>query len=274
MEQYTQKTGIYQKLMQIQKTTDTFLQTDASAKKKPGGGNSEYLFTPGWKILEDIRGKMNSLGLMLMSDMAEERHETISYPDYRLVNGTVLTFEKKELLCILAIDFWWLDTDTGETTQKFRYFSSGMNGLDKSLTTAISTAERYFLLKFFHIPTKDGRDEADNHDSRVVIPEGCARVQEDRHQAAGRAVRPVQPTHLQRPTPVPTPMQPAQPVQSDYEAAVRRLMMFDKNTLSHQQVLTEVLASLSLSGHDVSDPQFTSELVEEAQRRRTGGRAQ
>ncbi len=162
------KSNIWTKLMQIQRTCPSFSNTEPSEKKKQGSKASSYDYTPGWKIVETVKGLMNNAGLMLLTNIKEEKHEMIDYPVYKIINGQLTTCQKKELLSTLKVEFTWLDTESGEKTEPFMMVASGANGTDKSTASALSFAERYFLLKFFHLTTKDPTEELDAHDSSYI----------------------------------------------------------------------------------------------------------
>jgi len=55
--------------------------------------------------------------------------------------------------------FTWIDCETGETDENL-FGANGQNDWEKGLGSALTYAERYFLLKYFHIPTD--KDDIDN----------------------------------------------------------------------------------------------------------------
>ena len=50
--------------------------------------------------------------------------------------------------------FTWVCVDTGETDVNL-FGANGQNGFDKGVGSALTYAERYFLLKYFHIATDE-----------------------------------------------------------------------------------------------------------------------
>lgn len=133
--------GIYKKLLDLQKSV-VGLTKDKS-------GNS-YQYVSGDKILSIVRPKMDELGLLLIPEVT---NYDFHREDYAVKNG-----EKSEMFCSLTIRFTWVDAESGETLP-CEWASSGMNAWDKSLGSAITYGERYFLLKFFHIATD--KDDVD-----------------------------------------------------------------------------------------------------------------
>lgn len=133
--------SIYKKLLQIQAAI-------AGLTKDANGNNGAYV--SGNKVLVPVRAKMDELGVLLIPEVEEA---TFTRQDYQTKQGT-----KAEMFCALKIKFTWVDTETNETLV-CNWASSGLNGWDKGYGSALTYGERYFLLKFFHIPTD--RDDVD-----------------------------------------------------------------------------------------------------------------
>jgi hypothetical protein len=55
--------------------------------------------------------------------------------------------------------FTWIDSESGETDVNL-FGANGQNDWEKGLGSALTYAERYFLLKYFHIATDE--DDIDN----------------------------------------------------------------------------------------------------------------
>lgn len=132
------KIKLYQKLREIQKQI-------LGLEKDTQGHNCRYV--SGAKVLTKIKPLMNSNQLLL-------KQEVISCVNTRMDYG-----QKSEILSQLAIKFTWVDCETGETDENM-WFSNGQNGWDKGIGSALTYAERYFLLKYFHIATDE--DDIDN----------------------------------------------------------------------------------------------------------------
>ena len=135
------KIKLYKKLLEIQKTI-------TSLTKDSNGHNFEY--TSGSKVLNAIKPIMNDQGLILKQEMENVENQLM---EYKTKYGT-----KTEMFCSIKFKFTWIDTETGETDINY-FYSNGMNDFDKGVGSAATYAERYFLLKYFHIPTdKDDND--------------------------------------------------------------------------------------------------------------------
>ena len=138
--------GIYKKLLKVQE------QVKGLGKdRKTGQGNYGYEYVTGSKLLEHIKPILNQEKLILKQEIVSVEKERI---DYKTKNG-----EKSEMLYSVYQKFTWIDTDTGEKDEN-TFFSSGMNDWEKGLGSALTYAERYFLLKYFHIATDE--DDIDN----------------------------------------------------------------------------------------------------------------
>lgn len=133
--------SIYKKLLSLQQAV--------VGLTKDKNGNS-YQYISGDKILGIVRPKMDELGLLLTTDVVESNY---TRQDYSTKNG-----QKTEMFCTLHLRFTWIDAESGEKLP-IEWASSGMNGFDKGLGSALTYAERYFLLKQLHIATD--KDDVD-----------------------------------------------------------------------------------------------------------------
>lgn len=133
---------IYKKILDIQKAV-------IGLGKDSKGNNAEYV--SGNKVLGVVRPLMDKYGLLLTKDVVEYSFTPIQQLDKQ---GR----EKTEMFCAIKIRFTWIDAASGDTLA-IDWVSSGANGLDKSLGSALTYGERYFLLKQFGIQTD--RDDVD-----------------------------------------------------------------------------------------------------------------
>lgn len=151
--------ALYQKLLELQKAVVGLTKDKA--------GNS-YQYVSGDKILSIVRPTMDSLGLLLVSEVLDY---SFSRQDYATKQG-----QKSEMFCALRMRFTWVDAETGETLQCM-WASSGMNNWDKSIGSAMTYGERYFLLKFFHIATdKDDVDAPKTPEEEVSVQTAIAYI--------------------------------------------------------------------------------------------------
>lgn len=306
---------LWQKLMDIQRSVKPFGLSQDSDKTDPKTGKSSYRYTPGYEIVEKVREHMDRHALMLLPDIRFQQIDQIEYPVFKMIGDKVMSFPKKEMHICIDAAFTWIDTESGETAGPFHIAASGANGTDKSTASALALAERYFLLKFFHLTTHDADEEPDAHDSENIpgIPKNLLKgatssqacgakpvtsavAQPQPQYAPGYGPVPQQGYSLQpAPRPAPQMPQPAQQVnvfatppqympapsaqgqQQPFpdtnpliQEAIGRLMMFDRTTTTHNQVLNEMVGKLSSAGVNVTEKNFVENLTEAAQARREG----
>jgi hypothetical protein len=205
METNTQKANIYQKLLVIQKSV-IGLGKDRNTKSQynPGG----YSYVTGSKVLENIKPLMNELGLILKQEVISA--ENIRQ-DYTTQKGT-----KSEILTKVMMKFTWVDCETGEKDENL-FGANGQNDWEKGFGSALTYAERYFLLKYFHIATDE--DDIDNPD----------RVKSEPVKS---------PTEI--PAPIPNTSIPVQDSvenkeASEIEAHLKKVLVDDKNLMIKQK---------------------------------------
>jgi hypothetical protein len=138
----TAKLNIYQKLLEIQK---------AIIGLGKDGSSFGYKYVTGSKALEYIKPLMNQYGLILKQEVLTITNER---QDYATKTGS-----KSEILTCTTQKFTWVDCETGEKDENL-FAANGQNDWEKGLGSALTYAERYFLLKYFHIATDE--DDIDN----------------------------------------------------------------------------------------------------------------
>ena len=150
---------IYKKLLALQKAV-------VGLTKDAKGNAGDYV--SGNKLLGIVRPMMDKLGLLLTKDVLEYHFEPF---EYQTKNGT-----KKEMFCSLKMRFTWVDTESGDTLP-VEWASSGCNGIDKSIGSAYTYGERYFLLKQFGIATdKDDVDAPKSAEEEMNLAQIIAQI--------------------------------------------------------------------------------------------------
>ena len=139
--------AIYKKLMQIQKRIKA-VSKDAQA--------FNYDYVSGDKLLEIVRPMMDEYGLLLIPIVLQNSTEPITYRKWDKSSKQVV--EATEVLHSLKMQWRWVDTEETEVID-IPFAAVGMNNFDKGFGSALTYAERYFLLKTFHISTS--RDDVD-----------------------------------------------------------------------------------------------------------------
>jgi len=141
------KTSIYQKLLTIQKAVK-------GLKKDKKSNNYDYV--TGNKLLSFIKPLMDEQSLILKQEVLSIDNERM---DYKTGVGTNYEKPKSEILSKVMMRFTWIDCETGEKDENL-FGANGQNEWEKGLGSALTYAERYFILKYFHIATDE--DDIDN----------------------------------------------------------------------------------------------------------------
>ncbi len=149
------KLNIYQKLLTIQK------KINGLGKDK---STYNYKYVTGDKLLGEIKPMMNELGLILKQEVLSIEN---TRQDYNLPQKDGTMKPKSEILSKVDMRFTWIDCETGQTDINL-FGANGQNDWEKGLGSALTYAERYFLLKYFHIATDE--DDIDNDQRKGVEP--------------------------------------------------------------------------------------------------------
>ena len=141
---------IYEKLLTIQKRINGLGKDKATYN---------YKYVTGDKLLGEIKPMMNDLGLLLKQEVLSIEN---TRQDYSTSKGN-----KSEILSKVMMKFTWIDVESGEKDENL-FGANGQNDWEKGLGSALTYAERYFLLKYFHIATDE--DDIDNDQRKTTAP--------------------------------------------------------------------------------------------------------
>jgi len=153
-----EKLNLYQKLLHIQ-TKINGLGKDKSTY--------QYKYVTGDKVLGEIKPLMNQLGLILKQEVVSIEN---TRQDYLTAKGS-----KSEILSKVMMQFTWIDCATGDKDVN-SFGANGQNDWEKGLGSALTYAERYFLLKYFHIATDE--DDIDNDQRKTTAPVNIKPIEE------------------------------------------------------------------------------------------------
>lgn len=145
--------AIYKKLLEIQKRIN-------GLGKDTRGYNYQYV--SGSKVLGAIKPLMNEQGLILKQE---------------IIDVATAPAGEKDVLFTVNMRFTWVDVESGETDVN-TFAAAGCNGKDKGIGAALTYAERYFLLKYFHIATDE--DDVDYYEpaSTTKVETGDKKLEE------------------------------------------------------------------------------------------------
>lgn len=134
--------SLSQKLLAIQKAVDSLIKDGKNTSDK-------YDFASGENVLEKFRPLMNQYSLLLIP--------AVTGTNVR--EGTTRSGTTR-FLTELHFNMIWQDADTGETLT-VPWYAQGVDlAGEKGVGKAATYGEKYFLLKFFHVPTR--KDDPDN----------------------------------------------------------------------------------------------------------------
>jgi len=132
--------NLLEKLLAIQQGIDQLFKDDFNEFSK-------YSYVSSEAALRAIRPLMNEYKLLLEPCIRSHKMERPAH-------------DSKTVFTELEIDFVWIDVETGETRVVPFYAQGTDTSGEKGVGKALTYAEKYFLLKYFHIPTE--KDDPDN----------------------------------------------------------------------------------------------------------------
>lgn len=140
--------NLYQRILDVKANIEGFTK-DAEGYK--------YNYVEGSQILHKIRKKMEDNSLLLFPSVKQASYSEIEV----MVKGK----KKPNILVQMDMTYTFLNADNPEEQLVIPFFAIGhQDDASKAYGTALTYAERYFLLKFFNIPTDE--DDADAKQKR------------------------------------------------------------------------------------------------------------
>ena len=142
---------LHQKLLAVQKQVN-YLQ------KSTKGERMGYDYVSSSQVLKSVREAMDAEGLLLGVGITDA---TIHF-DKAYLQGK----SGPSHLTELHIEFTWINADDPEDCAAYGWYGQGVDQGEKGVGKALTYAEKYFLLKYFHIATdKDDPDSYQNEDA-------------------------------------------------------------------------------------------------------------
>jgi len=146
--------NIYQKLIEVRKSVP-YLQ------KSEKGFQFNYVSSS--QVLGNLKAKMDELGLLLIPSVISKE-----ISEHLTAKGA------KEYFTELVMEFLWVNADDPSEQIRCPWYGQGLDNGEKGVGKALTYSEKYFLLKFFNIPTdKDDPDSFQKkHEDEPVMPKG------------------------------------------------------------------------------------------------------
>jgi hypothetical protein len=133
-----QKLNIYQKLVEVRKTIDSF------SKDSDSYG---YSYVSGTQVLRKIKDKMDELQVLLIPQVVNQSHSTFDYKDKK---GN----DKTDFIVTAEMKYVWVNAENPSETIEIPWQTLGQqDDISKAFGSGLTYSERYFLLKFFGVPT-------------------------------------------------------------------------------------------------------------------------
>ena len=145
----TEQLNLYQKIADVKANIEGFTQDTK-------GYN--YSYVSGSQVLHRIRNKMIEHNLLLVPKTSDENYKQIEVTRFNKKASREVT--TSEFVVEMKLTYLWIDADKPEEQLEVSFYSVGQqDDVSKAHGTALTYAERYFLMKFFNIPTDE--DDAD-----------------------------------------------------------------------------------------------------------------
>lgn len=133
-----EKINLKQKLVNIRKSVEYIQKTES--------GNSGKYVDPA-VLLQKIRSKMDELNVLLVPEITEAQHGKIKAP-------TKNNPENENFSCYMSMNYVWMDAESEEELRvPWAAVADNMKDSSYAFGGGLTYTERYFLLKFFNIPT-------------------------------------------------------------------------------------------------------------------------
>lgn len=156
--------NLYEKLLTMQTKVDGLIKDGKNTSDK-------YDFASDENVLDRFRPMMDELGLLLIP-----RVESAQLHEGATRTGTTRFLTELRLVMV------WHDVESGEELA-VPWYAQGVDlAGEKGVGKAFTYGEKYFLLKFFHVPTR--RDDPDN-DKRTRAGEKPQRGTAAARESAG-----------------------------------------------------------------------------------------
>lgn len=145
----TEQLNLYQKIADVKANIEGFT-------KDAKGYN--YSYVSGSQVLHRIRNKMIEHNLLLVPKTSDENYKQIEVTRFNKKASREVT--TSEFVVEMKLTYLWINADKPEEQLEVSFYSVGQqDDVSKAHGTALTYAERYFLMKFFNIPTDE--DDAD-----------------------------------------------------------------------------------------------------------------
>lgn len=141
--------NIYQKLIAVRKSVPYIQKADSGA---------QYNYTGSSRVLAAVRDKLDELGLLLIPAVTNH-NLLLSEIEFKNESGNA-TKRTTTYFTELEMTMTWVNAENPEEKIECGWYAQGVDiAGEKGVGKALTYGEKYFMLKFFNIPTdKDDPD--------------------------------------------------------------------------------------------------------------------
>lgn len=144
----TSTLNLFQKLVEVRKSI-------GSLHKDAKGYNNNYQYVTGSQILNKIQDAMNFYNVLLFPKVLTQE---VSKREYKTRYGNNVI----EYTVFGEMSFTWIDADNPSEQLEVPFaYAGSQDDMARAMGSALTYAERYFLIKSFNLPT-DGDDPDGN----------------------------------------------------------------------------------------------------------------
>lgn len=138
--------NLHEKLVEIRKSIRGFT-------KDAKGYN--YSYVSGTQVLAKIQEKMNELGVLLMPEVTTQDFHEHHYKDK-------YNKDKIDFIVHGNLSYTWVNAEKPDDFIKVPFYYTGQQeDISKAFGSGLTYSERYFIIKFFNLPT-----DADDPDAK------------------------------------------------------------------------------------------------------------
>lgn len=209
MEEVTQKLNLFQKIADVKANIDGFTK-DAKSYN--------YSYVSGSQVLHRIRNKMIENNLLLIPKTTEENYKQIQVTRFNQKAKREITVT--EFVVEMKLTYVWIDADKPEEQLEIPFYAVGQqDDVSKAHGTGLTYAERYFLMKFFNIPTDE--DDADAKEKQEKYANSSNQLKDILRDEVNKFIQIAENSGLSE----------------KYKDEISKLKMMDVNTLDKQQII-------------------------------------
>lgn len=161
----TEEKNIYQRINEAKRSMEGFV------KDKTG---YQYNYVSGSQVLHKLNPELYKYGINITFKTSDAKYESVNV----IVKGK----EKNEYIVSLNVHYTITNTDKQDEKIESTIFAIGQqDDPSKALGTALTYSERYFLMKFFGLPTdEDDADAKEKQDKySKVDPKNIAELENE-----------------------------------------------------------------------------------------------